>query len=95
MKINITPVLKKHILPNLPYAAFFYAFWKIHEMYHILPISDWLVGLAGAVVIRAAVYFKGKNAKKYRKDVEYGSARWGTKRTSSPTLIPSLKTISY
>ena len=88
MKINITPVLKKHILPNLPYAAFFYAFWKIHEMYHILPISDWLVGLAGAVVIRAAVYFKGKNAKKYRKDVEYGSARWGTEKDIKPYVDP-------
>ncbi len=38
---------------------------------------DWLIGLCGAVIVRAAVYMKGKNAKKYRKDVEYGSARWG------------------
>lgn len=37
---------------------------------------DWLVGLCGAVIVRLAVYFKGKEAKKYRKNVEYGSARW-------------------
>ena len=37
---------------------------------------DMLVGVAGAVLIRLIVYFKGKNAKKYRKNVEYGSARW-------------------
>lgn len=37
---------------------------------------DLLLGIAGAVVIRLAVYVKGKNAKKYRKGVEYGSARW-------------------
>lgn len=40
---------------------------------------DWLVGLCGAVIMRLAVYLKGKDAKKYRKNVEYGSARWGSK----------------
>ena len=38
---------------------------------------DLLIGIAGAAAIRLAVYVKGKNAKKYRKGVEYGSARWG------------------
>ena len=37
---------------------------------------DWLVGIAGAVLIRLVVYQKSKNAKKFRRDVEYGSARW-------------------
>ena len=37
---------------------------------------DLLIGLLGAVLIRLIVYVKGKNAKKYRKGVEYGSARW-------------------
>ena len=37
---------------------------------------DFLIGIAGAVLIRLMVYFKGKNAKKYRKGIEYGSARW-------------------
>ena len=37
---------------------------------------DWLIGLCGAVIVRLAVYLKGKDAKKYRKNVEYGSARW-------------------
>lgn len=37
---------------------------------------DILVGVAAAVAVRAAVYLKGKNAKKYRHGVEYGSARW-------------------
>lgn len=40
---------------------------------------DWLVGLCGAAAVRLAVYLKGKDAKKYRKNVEYGSARWGNK----------------
>ena len=37
---------------------------------------DWLIGLCGAAIMRLAVYLKGKDAKKYRKNVEYGSARW-------------------
>ena len=40
-------------------------------------LFDLLFGLAGAGIIYAVVYVKKKNAKKYRKDVEYGSARWG------------------
>lgn len=38
--------------------------------------KDLLVGLLCGAVLRLAVYIRGKNAKKYRKDVEYGSARW-------------------
>ena len=37
---------------------------------------DLLIGIASAVVLRMAVYLKGKNAKKYRHGIEYGSARW-------------------
>ena len=38
--------------------------------------ADLLVGALGAALIRLVVYVKGKNAKKYRRGVEYGSARW-------------------
>ena len=38
---------------------------------------DLLIGIAGAALVRLAVYLKGKNAKKYRKGMEYGSARCG------------------
>lgn len=37
---------------------------------------DWLVGILGAVGFRLLIYVKSKNAKKYRRDEEYGSARW-------------------
>ena len=37
--------------------------------------TDLLIGIAGAVILRMAVYLKGKNAKKYRHGIEYGSAR--------------------
>ena len=49
---------------------------------------DWLVGLCGAAIVRLAVYLKGKNAKKYRKNVEYGSARWGNKTDIAPFMDP-------
>ncbi|OPX92578.1 MAG: Type IV secretory system Conjugative DNA transfer [Pelotomaculum sp. PtaB.Bin104] len=52
---------------------------------------DWLVGLAGAVIIRLVVYYKIKNAKKFRKDVEYGSARWGTAKDIKPFVDPVFK----
>ena len=42
---------------------------------------DWLVGIVGAVGFRLLIYFKSKNAKKFRRDAEYGSARWGDPRT--------------
>ena len=49
---------------------------------------DLLIGIAGAAAVRAVVYFKGKNAKKYRHGVEYGSARWGTKEDIKPFIDP-------
>ena len=50
--------------------------------------QDLLVGLIGAACIRAAVYIKAKNAKKYRHGVEYGSARWGTADDIRPFINP-------
>ena len=47
---------------------------------------DLLIGIAGAVVLRMAVYLKGKNAKKYRHGIEYGSARWGTAADIAPYM---------
>ena len=49
---------------------------------------DLLVGIAGPVIIRLIVYFKGKNAKKFRKNLEYGSARWGTREDIAPFVDP-------
>ena len=49
---------------------------------------DLLVGVMGAVLIRLIVYVKGKNAKKYRKGFEYGSARWGNAEDIKPYIDP-------
>ena len=65
--------------------GFSMAFQNIMPSFH--PI-DLLVGVAAAVIIRLVVYFKGKNAKKYRKNIEYGSARWGTREDIAPFMDP-------
>ena len=49
---------------------------------------DLFVGILIALVIRLAVYIKSKNAKKFRKDMEYGSARWGTQADIAPYVDP-------
>ncbi len=112
--MKLTAILKKYVLPNLPYLLFLWVFAKLGEAIRLAPGADasakllglgdgfslafssmwpsggldWVVGLAGAAVMRLAVYVKGKNAKKYRKDVEYGSARWGTKADIAPFMDP-------
>ena len=52
---------------------------------------DLLVGIVGAVIIRLIVYVKGKNAKKYRKGAEYGSARWGNAEDIKPYIDPEFQ----
>jgi type IV secretion system protein VirD4 len=53
-----------------------------------LKASDLLVGVIGSASVYFLVYIKGKNAKKYRKGIEYGSARWGTPKDIKPYIDP-------
>ena len=52
---------------------------------------DLLVGIAGAVILRVAVYLKGKNAKKYRHGIEYGSARWAAEPEGIPRMTERME----
>lgn len=52
---------------------------------------DWLIGIVGAVGFRLLIYMKSKNAKKFRRDEEYGSARWGTEKDIKPFTDPVFK----
>lgn len=45
---------------------------------------DWFVGIVGAVGFRLLIYCKAKKAKKFRRDAEYGTARWGTEKDIKP-----------
>lgn len=51
--------------------------------FHIIDMS---IGVMGALAVKAIIYLKGKNAKKYRKGIEYGSARWGTAEDIKPYM---------
>lgn len=115
MKLNITPVLKKYVLPNLPYAMVFWFADKLGTAYRLAPGEnmmakvmgalntlgqamanplpsfvpfDLLVGATGAGIIYAVVYNKKKNARRFRKNEEYGSARWGTEKDIKPYIDP-------
>ena len=50
--------------------------------------KDLLIGIVGGVALRLVVYFKAKNAKKFRQGVEYGSARWGNAKDIEPYVDP-------
>ena len=64
------------------------AFHSLVPSFH--PI-DLCVGVAAAIAIRLAVYIKGKNAKKFRKNLEYGSARWGNAEDIKPYVDPAFE----
>jgi len=115
MKLNITPTIKKYVIPNLPYMLIFWFCDKLGMAYRLAAGVDFLkkltgtmrtinsafssllpsfnpfdlmVGIVGTVIIYGVVYMKKKNAKKYRKDVEHGSARWGTPADIKPYMDP-------
>ncbi|MBQ3211280.1 MAG: type IV secretory system conjugative DNA transfer family protein, partial [Oscillospiraceae bacterium] len=56
-----------------------------------LNIFDWLVGIMGALLFRAFIYFRTQNAKKFRRDEEYGSARWGNEKDIQPFVDPKFE----
>ena len=59
-----------------------------------IALQDLTVGVLVAGALKLVVYYRSKNAKKFRQGVEYGSARWETEKTSNPLWIRSLKTMS-
>ena len=61
------------------------AFSSIAPSFHP---ADLLIGIAGAVIVRLIIYTKGKNAKKYRRGTEYGSAHWGGADDIKPYTDP-------
>lgn len=56
-----------------------------------LNLFDWLVGIMGSLLFRAFIYFRTQNAKKFRRDEEYGSARWGNEKDIQPFVDPKFE----
>ena len=72
-----------HLLDGIS-AAFQNSFPSFHPF-------DLLVGLVCGVLLRVAVYYKAKNAKKFRRNMEYGTARWGTSADIAPYIAPAFE----
>ena len=75
---------------------------KLLSLFSVLPVAfgnplpsfhplDLLIGIVCGAGLRLAVYLRGKNAKKYRHNVEYGSARWGTAKDIEPFMAPKFE----
>ena len=86
--MKTSPKMKKILLLNFPYVIIFFIFWRIYCLYPFLPYNSMVIAFVGTVIIRLVVYMNGKDAKKYRKNVEYGSARWGTAEDIQPYTDP-------
>lgn len=80
--------MSEHLQGMVTGGAFSAAFSNPMPSFH--PV-DLLVGVAVGGALRLAVYLKGKNAKKYRHNVEYGSARWGTHEDIEPFVDPKFE----
>ena len=79
--------VKRQLMLNLPYAIIFsIALRVLPQLPFELPVHDIAAALIVAVTIRLIVYVKGRNAKKYRKNEEYGSARWGKSEDIRPFM---------
>jgi len=112
-KINLIDILKRRVLPNLPYLLIFWFANKLGMAYRLalgdnfvqklmgimaslntamsnpMPsfnLFDLTFGAIGTIIIYGIVYSKKKNAKLYRKDIEYGSARWGKPMDIKPFM---------
>jgi len=72
-----------HLMDGFPLA--------FQSLYPSLLPSDLILGAAIAAGIKLAVYLKGRNAKKYRKNIEYGSARWGRPEDIKPFIDPTFR----
>ena len=80
---------KKLIIQTVPYIfIFIIALQVIPQIPFEMPINDVLIALIATAIIKIVVYVKGKNAKKYRKGIEYGSARWGNEKDIQPYIDP-------
>lgn len=75
---------------------------KLLSLFSTLPVAfgnplpsfyplDLIIGILCGAGLRLAVYLRGKNAKKYRHNVEYGSARWGTAKDIEPFMAPAFE----
>jgi len=81
-KVDVNRLIKR----NIPFGIFGVVGWIMAGSLAFIPLPNWTVGVIAGVGLKLMVFVKGKNAKKWRKDVEYGSARWGTEKDIAPYM---------
>ena len=79
----------KHAKALIPYAIIGVIAWIVVDSVPNIPIPSWIIAIGTAVVLRLMVYVKAQDAKKWRNNVEYGSARWGTPADIAPFVDPN------
>ena len=83
--------LRQYVLPNLPYVIIGIVLGHLSAGLAWNPYPPALVGLIGAALLRVYVYTRTKNAKKFRRDSEYGTARWGRPADIKPFVDPKFQ----
>jgi len=83
--------LRRYVIPNLPYVVIVVALTHLGAGLAWLPYPPALVGLALTALLRVYVYIRTKNAKKFRRDSEYGTARWGRPADIKPFIDPKFE----
>ena len=83
--------IRKYVLPNLPYVVIGAVISHLSAELQWMPYHPALIGLVGAALLRVYVYQRTKQARKFRRDTEYGSARWSTARDIRPFADPKFQ----
>jgi len=84
---KLNPInIKRFLIKFMPAVIMGAIAFQIAAMFPNLPIPRLVVGIIGGILMKLLIYFRGKNAKKWRQDEEYGSARWGTAEDIRPFI---------
>ncbi|MDR3020085.1 MAG: hypothetical protein LBU66_04200, partial [Treponema sp.] len=83
--------VRQLVIKNLAFIITGIILWYVSPQITFIPFPSWVTGIIAGVGLKLMVYVKGKNAKKWRKDIEYGSARWGTGKDIKPFIDPDPK----
>ena len=83
--------MKQLLIKNMAFLIMGFIAMTVAPRIEFIPFPGWLVGVLAGAGLKLMVYVKGKNAKKWRKDMEYGSARWGKPADIKPFIDPDPK----
>ncbi|MDR0273174.1 MAG: type IV secretory system conjugative DNA transfer family protein [Clostridiales bacterium] len=90
--MNISDIdIKAVIRRNIPFVITGIIVFAVAGRFDFIPVPNWVAGIIGGIAMKLAVYIKGKNAKNWRQNEEYGSARWGRRDDIRPFIDPNPK----